>query len=96
MLPITLNKMTFPTHAESHNHDTRHGTKAKLPRVRLNICKNALKYSIPLLLNETPQCIKDKFQTHSKQGFANYCKKQLINGYETNCNICECYICRNN
>ena len=51
--------------------------------------------SLPILLNNTPECIKEKLYTHSLNGFTYYIKNHTINKYSSTCIIVNCYICGN-
>ena len=48
----------------------------------------------PVLLNNAPSSITDKFLTHSIQGFSNYVKNHFVNKYQQHCTIPNCYICQ--
>ena len=57
-----------------------------------------IRYKIPDLINKNylPEIVMSKIHTHSFKGFTQYAKKYIIDNYETNCNITNCYICSSN
>ena len=52
-----------------------------------------IRYEIIQTINDTPDIVLDKIYTHSKTGFAYYVKQHLINKYNVNCTIANCYVC---
>ena len=52
-----------------------------------------IRYEIIESLNNTPDIVLDKVHTHSRTGFAYYVKQHLINKYDVNCTITNCYVC---
>ena len=59
----------------------------------MNMLKKCIRYTIPKTVNEAPNCIIDKVDTHSLQGYSKYIKNYIIGSYNMNCNIVNCYIC---
>ena len=59
---------------------------------------NTLKNYFPqiILINNTPNAIADKISTHSLYGFTIYEKMQILNSYNIECSILDCFICSNN
>ena len=74
-LPHFFKDMTFSINNEIHHHSTRISSQFHLPRVKHTFAKNCIRYSLPILLNNTPECIKEKLYTHSLNGFTYYLKK---------------------
>ncbi len=58
--------------------------------------KNCICVDIPMTVNNAPNCIIDKIYTHSLQGFSRYTKGHILQSYQENCNIVDCYICTSN
>ncbi len=50
-------------------------------------------YNIPSTVNSTPTNIFEKIYTHSMQGFSKYIKQNILQSYQENCTIYNCYIC---
>ena len=76
-----------------HNYNTRHHSQS-YPIPNRSSTKNCVRYFVPILINETPDCITEKMFTHSIQGFTMYAKKYFIDKYNIECQIENCYICR--
>ena len=93
LLPDYFNGM-FDFEETSHNYNTRH-QNVRIPQPKRSSNNNSLRYFVPNLLGNIPECITDKLFTHSIQGFNQYVKKYLIEKYETQCLIRDCYICGN-
>ena len=63
---------------------------------RTKVFSDTIRFSLPILLKNTPPLIKDKVNTHSLQGFMNYIKKYQISKYSETCTKISCYICNKN
>ncbi len=48
---------------------------------------------IPLIVNVSPPEIINKIDTHSFQGFSKYIKIKILESYNEECTIQNCYIC---
>ena len=57
--------------------------------------RQCIRHKIPNLINVNylPEIVMNKINTHSYSGFVRYAKNYIINNYDTNCNITNCYIC---
>ena len=78
-LPVYLQMWDITTNAHIHNYNTREFACIK---------------KMPKLINDTPERVKDMINTHSLQGFTNYCKSDMIHKYGNMCIIQHCYTCR--
>ena len=56
--------------------------------------KRCIRCNIPLTINSTPACIKDKVTTHSLHGFTNYIKAHYLQSYTDQCTIPNCRTCQ--
>ena len=56
---------------------------------------SCIRNRLPQILNETANHILQKVNTHSYNGFINYVKNVLLESYEMNCHIENCFICGN-
>ena len=65
----------------------------KLIFCKYEFSKQSFSYRIPRVMNQMPKNIKDKIYTHSFIGYKLYIKNFLLNRYETNCTIPNCYVC---
>ena len=77
-----------------HSHNTRGKTDLHIHRTTHTFAKQCLRQNIPVLLNNAPSSITDKFLTHRIQGFSNYVKNHFVNKYQQHCTIPNCYICQ--
>ena len=91
-----LSENMFVKRTRIHGHFNRRENVLFVPRVRCEFAKQGIRYKITLFFNEMDQAYKEKIYTHSFQGFKNYIKKKIINSYETECNLLNCYICNGN
>jgi len=73
-------------------------TKIKYTLIKLNMIlpKKCLRHNLPLLLNNLPEIVKEKFISHSNQGFVNYVKLYFLQSYEVTCTRLNCYVCMQN
>ena len=53
-------------------------------KLNTNFEKKILKYNLPKLINDTPERVKDKINTHSLQGFIYYGKNDMIHKLVSN------------
>ena len=60
---------------------------------RTKVFSETIRFSLPILLNNTPPLIKSKAYTHTLNGFIQYAKKYQLASYETDCKKQGCYIC---
>ena len=92
-IPHYFKNITFQTHTQ-HTHNTRFNKTALSAIPKTTVGGNCLRYILPNILKDTPSCITDKVDTHSPQGFSNYIKQHFIKNYSEECEINNCYICR--
>ena len=66
-----------------------------IPITKKHASENRLYCYLPKLLNisKFPDCIIDKIYTHSLQGFSKYFKTYIINQYQIQCYIPNCFSC---
>ncbi len=57
-----------------------------------NVC---VQFDIPQIVNNCPNSILDKINTHSLQGFSGYIKTNYLQCYQENCTTMDCYVCKN-
>ena len=78
---------------EIHQHSTRAASKLFITRANHEFAKKSLRHSIIVTVNNTITSITNKTLTHSLDGFAKYVKKSIIQSYQSNCSINNCYVC---
>ena len=94
MLPVFFNSM-YVKQRHIHQYDTRQRDEIRNSATRLIMTEKCVRHYIPELLCKTPNCITDKFDSHSLQGFSLYVKKCLLTKYANECTIRDCYVCNN-
>ena len=78
-----------------HHYNTRKREQLYPVRVSHEFAKKSILYSIPAVINSCSTNIKDKFYTHSFDGFVFYVKKVTIDNYNLYCCVDNCYVCSN-
>ena len=92
-LPIYFNTLPLIRNQDTHGHNTRCRNKIGTIRTKHEFAKRCIRYSLAHTINSLPSCIQDKIFTHSLSGLSIYSKQFLLNKYESNCQIINCYIC---
>ena len=92
-LPIYFNTLPLIRNQDIHGHNTRCRNKIGTIRTKHEFAKRCIRYSLAHTINSLPSCIQDKIFTHSLSGLSIYRKQFLLNKYESNCQIINCYIC---
>ncbi len=96
-LPEYFNKanddFNLITNNDVHEHNTRQRNRLHIIRTNHKYAEKCIRHSIPHTINNTPDIIKNKINTHSLQGYSKYIKNTYIQGYNENCTIHNCYIC---
>ena len=80
---------------EIHEHNTRTSQSIAIyiPRTRRNKTSKSTRYSIPEIMNNFPIFIREKIRTHSFDTIKSHAKKFIIDAYQTQCSLTNCYIC---
>ncbi len=95
MLPYYLQNLPFDI-TNDHNYDTRKQHTIRTMRPNHEYARKCLRYDIPMVMNSSPVEIINKINTHSVQGFAGHIKHTILQSYQVNCIIINCYICSTN
>ena len=82
----------FKHEVHSH-HNTRDNNQIYTYKVKHAYAQKCLRHSLPLLLNNLPEIVKEKLILHSTQGFAKYVKLNFYQSYQVACTIQDCYVC---
>jgi len=96
MLPKYFMTNMFIRQTEIHEHDTRFSQNFRIPQSRHVFTINSIRFKIPYIFNQASPCIKEKIYTHCLNGFSRYVKNILIEKYELQCTLPNCYICGRN
>lgn len=93
LLPLYFYTEHFICENNERVYNTRQNCNYHIPAVRHTFAKNSMTFRFPKIFNNMSQNFKEKIFTHSFDGFKKYIKIKLIEKYEVNCNIRNCYIC---
>ncbi len=69
-LPHYLQSLPFHPNTRTHDHDIRIKHKIHNPIGKHVFTKNCVQFEIPKIVNNFPNSILDKINTHSLQGFS--------------------------
>ena len=78
-----------------HDHDTRNASQIDTVYTRTHMAAKCIRSQLPLVLNDTPEVILNKINTHSIQGFSFFVKQYYLSKYTTQCHEIACYVCNN-
>ena len=92
-LPVYMQNWPLIINNEIHQYNTRIASDLHTFRYHHTFAKQSLRHYLVQTINNTPDNVFSKFGTHSLNGFSNYVKLNLINNYQYECNIQNCYIC---
>ena len=93
MLPIYF-KDIFEMSRPVQEINTRHRNYVILNQPKAALARESVRYKIPQIMLNVPNCIADKITTHSIDGFCKYVKNYIISNYCSNCQEENCYICQ--
>ena len=92
-LPHYLQSLTFQPNTDTHAHATRIQHNIHQPITKHVFAKNCIRFDIPITVNNSPNSILNKIYTHSLQGLSGYIKAQILQTFQENCTIMDCYVC---
>ncbi len=95
-LPHYLNNIPLLPNIDTHDNATRTQTNIHQTRTNHEYAKICIRHNLPKTINTTPNCILNKIETHSLQGYAGYFKNITLESYQIDCLIPHCYICSRN
>ena len=76
-----------------HQHNTRRADNIHMFRCHHTFAQKTLRFNIVHTVNDAPQNVFNKFNTHSLHGFSYYLKSILLATDVDRCNIQHCFIC---
>jgi len=91
-LPIYFSSI-FVRHSDNHSFQTRNNRNFQIPLMQHSFAKTTIRYRIPVAYNNCPISIRNKIYTHSLSSFARFVRNYMLNNYENECLIPNCYIC---
>ena len=92
-LPIYFQDLPFRPQNALHPYYTRDQLRLQMYVMKHQFAEKCIRQSIPKLLNNLPQCIKQKLYTHSVNGFSTYVKNYYIGKYSDDCFLINCHVC---
>ena len=94
-LPAYLQNLPLNCIREIHEYPTRGQRQDDIrhPKINHEYMRKFIRFKIAVTVNDTPASILEKIETHSLQGYSNYIKTNILNGYKNKCTIDRCYIC---
>ena len=84
----------FPLNSDIHDHSTRQAHNLHHAKSNTASGSNCIRIYLPKFIEQAPEIITDKVQTHSYDGFSKYAKHHFINRYDPTCRLANCYICK--
>ena len=94
-LPTYLQELPFDLNETIHNHNTRGHNKIHSNIVVHEFAKRCLRYNIIKTVNNSPSSVINKITTHCLGGFITFIKIQLLQKYDSQCMLFNCYVCLN-
>ena len=94
-LPKYLLSLQCVPRSSIHDHDTRNASQIDTVYTRTHMAAKCIRSQLPLVLNDTPEVILNKINTHSIQGFSFFVKQYYLSKYTTQCHEIACYVCNN-
>ena len=84
----------FIENRDVHSHYTRQTSYSHHGVTRTVSARNCIRYSLPVLIDRTPNYFLQRVTSHSIDAFAFFAKSYALERYENDCHIRNCYICR--
>ena len=91
-LPVYVTDL-FQYFSRKHDHNTRQSLVLNKVLSSSRYGENCIRFYLPLLVNNSSQCVLEKVTTRCYQGFISYIKKRMIDRYVAQCYVRLCYIC---
>ena len=92
-LPNYFTNLQFEQNQNIHHYYTRSSMNIHLPKINHSFATRCIRYSLPVILNNSPTYIFNKLFTHSLKGFSVYVKNDFIKNYIFVCTNANCYVC---
>ena len=92
-LPHYFKSIKVTHNRDIHQYNTRQKNNVLVPNIQHEFARKCIRNQIYVFLNNSPETIVDKINTHSLKGFSTYNNKYLIDGYKLSCTVYNCYTC---
>ncbi len=79
----------------THDHNTRIKHNIHHPIAKHIFAKNCVRFGIQRIVNDCPNSILDKINTHSLHSFSVCIKTHFLQSYQENYTLVDCYVCNN-
>ena len=90
-----FNSIIVNSRSELHDYNTRNKDRIHINPTSHKYAENCIRNQIPIILNEMPSIVLQEVYTHSYKGFVNYAKNFILQLYQTECQIDNCFVCNN-
>ncbi len=87
-----LQALPFHPNTRTHDYDTHIKHNIDHPIAKHIFAKNFIRFGIPRIVNDCPNSILDKINTHSLHGFSGHIKTHFLQSYQENSTIVDCYV----
>ena len=91
-LPHYFDNFT-PSYSIGSDHYNLRNPCRQLPKIRHQFPRQSLRYKLIIILNQTPNDIIDLATVSSIQSFSSRIRTTIIDAYNLNCNIDNCFVC---
>ena len=84
-------ELSYTPRSDIHDHDTRYADLIDIESTRTVMAEICIRIHLGKVINETPNVIMEKINTHSIYGFVFYIKMCYLDSYWDNDNIIKIY-----
>ena len=85
-------ELSYTPRSDIHGHDTRYADLIDIESTRTVMAEKCIRIHLGKVINETPNVIMEKINTHSIYGFVFYIKRCYLDSYWDNDNIVKIYV----
>ena len=93
-IPEYFNGISLIQVGDIHDHVTRNRNNVYTQRIFHQFAEKSIRHSIFHTINDAPELIRSKDNTHSFQGLSNYTKTFFVRKYSDQCQVTNCYVCK--
>ena len=74
-------ELSYTPRSDIHDHDTRYADLIDIESTRTVMAEKCIRIHLGKVINETPNVIMEKINTHSIYGFVFYIKRCYLDSY---------------
>jgi len=93
LLPVYFHSGIFQKRRQIHEYYSRYNNMYILPIIKHDYARQSITYKIPKLFNSMEPSIREKIYSHGIIGFKLFVKKFLIQSYDNDCSVDDCFVC---